>query len=69
VASGDGDTTWRGGEEPAGVGQAAAGKLEGQVVDLERRGAAVSAGAHRQGEAGGGAEQQRNREGGDRGRR
>jgi hypothetical protein len=39
-----------------------AGELEGQVVDLERRGAAVSAGACRRGAAGGEAEQQRETE-------
>jgi hypothetical protein len=39
------------------------------VVGLERRGAAVSMGAHWPGAAVGGAEQQRNSEGGERGRR
>jgi hypothetical protein len=40
-------------------GERREGELEGQVVDLEWRGAAVSAGACRRGAAGGGAEQQR----------
>jgi hypothetical protein len=69
AALGDGGTTWRGGEKPAGSGERRPGELEGQVVGLERRGAGGSMGAHRQGAAGGGAEQQRNREGGERGRR
>jgi hypothetical protein len=45
----------------SGVGRAAAGELEGQVVGLEWRGAAGSARNHRRGAAGGGAEQQRER--------
>jgi hypothetical protein len=36
AASGDGGTTWRGGEKPAEVGRAAGGELEGQVLGLER---------------------------------
>jgi hypothetical protein len=39
AASGDGGTTWRGGEKPVEVGRAAGGELEGQVLGLERRGA------------------------------
>jgi hypothetical protein len=66
AASGDGGTTWRGREKPAGSGGRRASELEGQVVGLERQGAAGSTGAHRQGAAVSGAEQQRNREGGKR---
>jgi hypothetical protein len=54
--------------EASRVGRAAGSELEGQVVGLKRRGAAVSVGARRRGVAGGGAEHQRNREGGERGR-
>jgi hypothetical protein len=50
------------GRSQPGSGERWAGELEGQVVDLERRGAAVSAGARRRGAAGGGAEQQRETE-------
>jgi hypothetical protein len=74
-----GGATWRlqataarrgGGEKSQqGSGERRAGELEGQVVGLEWRGAAGSAGARWQGVVGGGAEQQRNREGGERGRR
>jgi hypothetical protein len=51
----------RGGAEKSqqGSGERRAGELEGQVVGLEWRGAAGSAGACRRGVAGGGAEQQR----------
>jgi hypothetical protein len=56
AASGDGGTTWRGGEKPVGSGERRPGELEGQVVGLERREAAGSAGARRRGAAGGGAE-------------
>jgi hypothetical protein len=62
AASGDGDTTWRGGEKTAGSGERRPGELEGHVVGLERRGAAGSAGARRRGAAGGGVEQQRETE-------
>jgi hypothetical protein len=50
------------GKKPAGSGKRRAGELEGQVVGLERRGAAGSTGAHRRRAAGGGAEQQRETE-------
>jgi hypothetical protein len=74
-----GSATWRlrvtaarhggAGKNQHGSGEKRAGELEGQVVGLERRGAAVKAGARRRGATVGGAEQQRNREGGERGRR
>jgi hypothetical protein len=38
AASGDGGTTWQGGEKPAGVERAVGSELEGQVVGLKRRG-------------------------------
>jgi hypothetical protein len=57
---------WQGGEKPAGSSGRRASELEGQVVGLERQGAAGSVGARWQGAAIGGAEQQRNREGGER---
>jgi hypothetical protein len=62
LASGDGGMTWRGGEKPAGSGERRPSELEGQVVRLERRGAAGSVGARRRRAAIVGAEQQRNRE-------
>jgi hypothetical protein len=62
AASGDGGTTWRDGESQQGSSERWAGELEGQVVGLERRGAAGSAGAPRRGAAGGGAEPQRETE-------
>jgi hypothetical protein len=67
-----GGATWRlrataarhggAGKSQQGLGERRAGELEGQVVGLERRGAAGSAGACRQGAMGGGAEQQRETE-------
>jgi hypothetical protein len=62
AASGDGGTRWRGGESQQRSGERRAGELEGQVVGLERRGAAGSMGACRRRAAGGGAEQQRETE-------
>jgi hypothetical protein len=56
------------GRSQHGSGERRPGELEGQVVGLERRGAAVSMGARRRGAAVGGSEQQRNREGEERGR-
>jgi hypothetical protein len=52
----------RAGKNQQGSGEWRAGELEGQVVGLERRGAAVSARARRRGAAVGGAEQQRKTE-------
>jgi hypothetical protein len=49
------------GKSQWGSGERRAGELEGQVVGLERRGAAGSAGDHRRGAAGGAAEQLRGR--------
>jgi hypothetical protein len=54
------------GKNQQGLDGRRAGELEGQVVGLERRGAAGSAGARRQGAAVGGAEQQRKTERGER---